>query len=121
MQAMKTLTAAAILTLAGHAMAAEVSVPQPRAGQWSSMVAILDHLDNHYLIKTGVYDDVSACSDAVQYMAGNVNKAGGFIWTNRDQSVLEFEATSDKAPNKAKVLELRCVLEPFSPELVKKY
>jgi len=92
----------------------------PQVGQWSTMVAILDNSDNHYLLKTTVNDDVEACLAQLNAVSSKVKAAGDKVWTNPGKTALSFEkeATTDVA---VKVLDLRCVREPYEAELVKKF
>ena len=91
-----------------------------RPGQWSTVIAILDNNQNHYLLKTTVNDDAEACWTKLQDVASKVKQENGLIWTNPAKSVLNYEKKSGYAEVGVKVLELRCVLEPFTPEYVKK-
>jgi len=93
----------------------------PAPGQWSTMVAIFDNSKNHYLLKTSVNDTPEQCMTALQDTATHVQAAGGMIWTDPQKTVISYEKQLGRAEREVKVLELRCVLEPFQGELVKKY
>lgn len=104
------------LSLSAHAaVTAEDLNPQP--GQWSTVIAIYDHLDNHYLLKTSVHDDLDACTARLGNHAAQIKKANGIVWTAPQHTALKFEKEPG-VENQAKVLELRCVLEPFQPERI---
>jgi len=92
----------------------------PVAGQWTSVVAILDSSNNHYLLKTSVNNTPEQCMTALQDTATHVQAAGGVIWTDPQKNVISYEKKVGYAERGSKVLELRCVLEPFAVELVKK-
>ena len=92
-----------------------------RDGQWSTIVAILDNSSNHYLLKTSVSDDPEQCLTNLSDTASKVKQAGGLIWTDPQKNVISYERKAGYAERGVKVLELRCVLEPFSGELVQKY
>ena len=103
------------------AMDATETTPSP--GQWSTVVAVLDHLNNNYLLKTSIAADPSACMTELQEIAGKVNETGGFVWVTPDKKNMSYQKESSP-PNyeyrQAKVLELRCVREPFEGELVRR-
>ena len=103
------------------AMDATESSPSP--GQWSTVVAVLDHLNNNYLLKTSIAADPAACMTELQEIAGKVNETGGFVWVTPDKKNMSYQKESSP-PNyeyrQATVLELRCVREPFEGELVRK-
>ena len=107
-------------SLAGTSAATQVT---PSSGQWSTIVAILDHLNNNYLLKTAIAADPAACMTELQGIASKVSETGGFIWVTPDKKNLSYQKESSP-PNyeykQAKVLELRCVREPFEGELVSK-
>lgn len=92
-------------------------------GQWSTIVAILDSSNNHYLLKTSIASDPAACMTELGQIATKVNETGGYIWTTPDKKNMSYQKESSP-PNyeykQAKVLELRCVREPFEGELVRK-
>lgn len=94
----------------------------PTPGQWSTVVAILDSSENHYLLKTAVADDPASCMTALNEIAGKLKETGGVVWTTPDKKNLSYEKESSP-PNyeytRSKVLELRCVREPFEGELVR--
>lgn len=96
----------------------------PSSGQWSTIVAVLDHNNNHYLLKTIVADSPATCMTELQEIAGKVNETGGVIWVTPDKKNMSYQKETSP-PNyeyrQAKVLELRCVREPFGGELVQKY
>jgi hypothetical protein len=95
----------------------------PSAGQWSTIVAILDSSNNHYLLKTTIAADPSSCMSELEEIANKVSETGGVIWTTPDKKNMSYQKESSP-PNyeykQAKVLELRCVREPFEGELVRK-
>jgi hypothetical protein len=91
---------------------------EARPGQWSTMIEIFDNSNNHYLLKTSVNDDPEACMSALQQTASQLKRDNGYVWTNRDKSVINYESKPG-AEDKVKVLQLRCVLEPFEAELTK--
>ena len=101
--------------------ATDATETTPTAGQWSTVVAIFDHLNNNYLLKTTVAADPAACLTELQEIAGKVTGTGGYVWVTPDKKNLSYEKESSP-PNyeykQAKVLELRCVREPFEGELV---
>jgi len=114
-----------ILGLASLPAMAAVNATQasPTPGQWSTIVAILDSSNNHYLLKTSIASDPAACMTELGEIATKVNEIGGYIWTTPDKKNMSYEK-EESPPNyeytKAKVLELRCVREPFEGELVRK-
>ncbi|MCB5189943.1 hypothetical protein LG198_04275 [Methylobacillus arboreus] len=112
----------ATLTMIGafsaQAYAAEdVSKLNPQPGQWSTVIAIFDHLENHYLLKTSVHDDIESCSARLQNTAEQIKKANNVVFTAPRNTKVSFEK-EEGVENEAKVLEIRCVLEPFRPERV---
>lgn len=94
----------------------------PSPGQWSTVVAILDSSNNHYLLKTNVANDPATCMTELDKIAGKVQETGGAVWTTPDKKNLSYEKETSP-PNyeytRSKVLELRCVREPFEGELVR--
>jgi hypothetical protein len=109
-----------LLISAAPAMADSLENLDARPGQWSTVIAIFDHNNNHYLLKTTVNDDPEMCWAKLEDMASKVKQENGVVWTNHAKSVINYEKKSGYAELSAKVLELRCVLEPFTPEYVKK-
>lgn len=109
-----------LLVSSGAAFAESLDNMDAKDGQWSTIIAILDNNQNHYLLKTTVNNDAEACWAKLQDVAANVKQQNGVIWTNYAKSVTNYEKKSGYAEVPAKVLELRCVLEPFAPEYVKK-
>lgn len=103
--------------------AMDATEAKPSAGQWSTVVAILDHLNNNYLLKTAIAANPAACMTELQDIAGKVNETGGYVWVTPDKKNLSYQKESSP-PNyeykRAKVLELRCVREPFEGELVRR-
>lgn len=99
------------------AMAETKLSPQP--GQWSTIVAILDNSNNHYLLKTSVHADAKTCVAALPDLAGSIQDAGGKIWTNRERNTINYEKKIGITEDNVKVEEVRCVLEPFSPEFAR--
>lgn len=93
----------------------------PKPGQWSTVVAIFDNNKNHYLLKTSVNDNLAECSDRLHRFSQNLHEANGMVWTSYAKDVVKFEATPGTTDVQVKVLDVRCVLEPYDPELVKKY
>ncbi|CAG0992522.1 hypothetical protein MTYP_02360 [Methylophilaceae bacterium] len=113
-----TLTMSLITALSASAYAAvntEKLNPQP--GQWSTVIAVYDHLDNHYLLKTSVHDDLESCTARLESHAAQIKKANGVVWTAPQHAALRFEKEPG-VENQARVLEIRCVLEPFQPERI---
>lgn len=94
-------------------------IPQlnPQPGQWSTVIAIYDHLQNHYLLKTSVHDDIASCSARLQNTAEQIKKANNVVYTAPRNTKVSF-IKEEGVENEAKVLEIRCVLEPFRPERV---
>ncbi|HSH73616.1 MAG TPA: hypothetical protein VK974_11205 [Methylophilaceae bacterium] len=107
-----------ISSIAAEAPTSESLNPSP--GQWTTVVAILDSSNNHYLLKTSVKNTPEQCMTALQDTATHVQAAGGVIWTDPQKNVISYEKKAGYAERGSKVLELRCVLEPFEAELVKK-
>lgn len=104
------------LSLSAHAAGAgEELNPQP--GQWSTVIAVYDHLDNHYLLKTSVHNDLNTCMAQLANQAREIEAANGIVWTAPQHTALKFEKEPG-VENEAKVLEMRCVLEPFQPERI---
>lgn len=103
--------------------AMDATEASPSPGQWSTIVAILDSSNNHYLLKTSIASDPAACMTELSEIATKVNEIGGYIWTTPDKKNMSYQK-EESPPNyeykKAKVLELRCVREPFEGELVRK-
>lgn len=93
----------------------------PKPGQWSTVVAIFDNNKNHYLLKTSVNDNLAECSDRLHRFSQNLHEANGMVWTSYAKDVVKFESTPGTTDVQVKVLDVRCVLEPYDPELVKKY
>lgn len=111
-------TLAMIGAFAAPAHAAEdVSQLNPQPGQWSTVIAIYDHLQNHYLLKTSVHDDIASCSARLQNTAEQIKKANNIVYTAPRNTKVSF-TKEEGVENEAKVLEIRCVLEPFQPERV---
>lgn len=103
------------------AMAADQSETfNPQPGQWSTMIAILDTSQNHYLIRTAVDDSVEACTENLQSAGKHIREANGRVWVNPAKTSLSYEKKMGYSEDGVKVLEIRCVLEPFSSELIKK-
>lgn len=112
----------ALLAISTQAFAVDISGNyNPKAGQWSTVVAIFDHNENHYLLKTSVSDNLEACMTQLDKLSADVQGANGMIWTNRQKTAVTGEATAGLTDIQAKVLEIRCVLEPTKPELLMKY
>ncbi|MCB5187604.1 hypothetical protein LG200_06235 [Methylobacillus caricis] len=112
------LTMGLITVFSAQSYAAEdVSKLNPQPGQWTTVVAIFDHLNNHYLLKTSVHDDVESCAARLENIAGQIKKANGVVFTAPRNTKLSFEK-EEGIENEAKVLEVRCVLEPFKPERI---
>ncbi len=109
-----------LLVSSGAAVAESLDNMDAKDGQWSTVIAILDHNQNHYLLKTTVNNDAETCWAKLQDVAANVKRENGVIWTNYAKSVINYEKKTAYAELSAKVLELRCVLEPFQPEYVKR-
>lgn len=116
----KVMITAGLLTLSTQVFADTSGNYNPKPGQWSTVVEIFDNSKNHYLLKTSVNDDLEACSDRLKRFSTHIHQANGMVWTNRDKSAVTFEQTAQTG-DRVKVLEVRCVLEPFQPELVKKF
>ena len=111
-----------LASLPSHA-ATDATQTSPSAGQWSTIVAILDNNNNHYLLKTSIAESPAACMTELQQIAGKVTETGGSIWTTPDKKNMSYQKESSP-PNyeykQARVLELRCVREPFEGELIQK-
>ena len=73
-----TLAMIGAFTAPAHA-AEDVSQLNPQPGQWSTVIAIYDHLQNHYLLKTSVHDDIASCSARLQNTAEQIKKAKGIF------------------------------------------
>lgn len=112
-----------LATMPSLAATMDATDASPSAGQWSTIVAILDSSNNHYLLKTTVAADPAACMSELEEIASKVSETGGVIWTTPDKKNMSYQKESSP-PNyeykQAKVLELRCVREPFEGELVSK-
>src|SRR3569832_2369764 len=104
--------------IAAPSLSYALTTLEARPGQWSTMIEIFDNSNNHYLLKTSVNDDPEASMKTLQQTASQVKQNNGFVWTNRDKSAINYEAKPG-AEDKVKVLQLRCVLEPFEAELTK--
>lgn len=110
-----------MVTLSTSAWADPVVSLDPKAGQWSTMIAILDNNQNHYLLKTSVHDDVASCLAQLHNVGEKVRDANGQVFTNFAKNAISFEAVRNDTEIGVKVLEMRCVLEPFKGELVSKF
>lgn len=119
MQAIR-LTICALLLLTTSAMADNAAPLKAGAGQWSTVLSIRDHLNNHYLLKTSVHDDAETCAAQLHKVAGKIRQAGGMVWTNHAKSTLAFDRQSGGTEIGVKVLDIRCVLEPYAAEFVNK-
>lgn len=93
----------------------------PKPGQWSTVIAIFDNNENHYLLKTSVNSDLAECSDRLHRFNQRLHAANGMVWTSYAKDVVQFESAHGIAEVQVKVLDVRCVLEPYDPELVKKF
>ena len=120
MKRINIILAAGLLGCTTAAMADTSGNYDPRPGQWSTVVAIHDNNQNHYLLKTSVNNDLVECSDRLHRFSQNLHAANGMVWTNRDKNAVTFEQTP-QTDDQVRVLDVRCVLEPYDPELVKKY
>jgi hypothetical protein len=113
----------AFLIILGLTSLPSLAATDASAGQWSTIVAILDSSNNHYLLKTTMAADPASCMSELQKIATKVSETGGVIWTTPDKKNMSYQKESSP-PNyeykQAKVLELRCVREPFEGELVRK-
>ena len=106
----------ASFTIPAFALSAAGLVVHP--GQWSTLIEIFDNSQNHYLLKTSVNDDPEACLMALQDSASQIKHTSGFVWINRDKSVVNYESKPDTS-DKVRVLQLRCALEPVETEITK--
>jgi hypothetical protein len=106
------------LVLSGSSFAESTS-PEIKPGQWSTIVAVLDNAENHYLLRTTVNDDSETCLTQLAAVGAKVREGNGIVWTNSRKSMISFEKKSGYAEVGVKVLELRCVLEPFTPGIVR--
>lgn len=121
MTRIKVMITMGFLALSTQVLAETSGNYNPQPGQWSTVIEVFDNSSNHYLLKTSVNDNLEACSSRLKNFSSNLHKANGMIWTNRDKSAVTFEQTPGQTDAQVKVLEVRCVLEPFQPELVKKF
>ncbi len=121
MTRIQAIITTAFLAISTQAFADISGNYDPKPGQWSTVVAIFDHNENHYLLKTSLNDNLEACTTRLNKLSADVQRANGMIWTNRQKTAVTGEATVGLTDIQAKVLEIRCVLEPAQPELVKKY
>ena len=79
---------------------------EAQPGQWSTMIEIFDNSQNHYLLKTTVNNDPEACMTVLQTAASKLKQENGYVWTNRDKSVINYESKPG-TEEKVKVLQLR--------------
>ncbi len=121
MTRIKVILTAGLLVFSASALADTSGNYDPKPGQWSTVVAIFDNNKNHYLLKTSVNNDLAECSDRLHRFSRNLQAANGMVWTSYAKDVVKFEATPGTTDVQVKVLDVRCVLEPYDPELVKKY
>lgn len=122
MTRIQAIITTAFLAISTQAFAADISGNyDPKPGQWSTVVAIFDHNENHYLLKTSLTDNLEECMTQLNKVSADVQQANGMIWTNRQKTAVTGEATPGLTDIQAKVLEIRCVLEPTKPELLKRY
>lgn len=115
----RTLATLAMIGICAAPVHAAEGMPQlnPQPGQWSTVIAIYDHLQNHYLLKTSVHDDIASCSAHLQNTAEQIKKANNVVYTASRNTKMSF-TKEEGVENEVKVLEIRCVLEPFKPERV---
>ncbi|WP_025869839.1 hypothetical protein [Methylobacillus glycogenes] len=110
---------AATFTLQTQA-AEELIKLDPKPGQWSTVIAIYDHNHNHYLLKTSVHDDIESCSARLQNTAEQIKKANNVVYTAPRNTKVSF-VREEGIENESKVLEIRCVLEPSSQSVSKRF
>ena len=121
MTRLQALITTIFLAVSTQALADTSGNYNPKPGQWSTVVAIFDNNKNHYLLKTSVNNDLAECSDRLHRFSQNLHAANGMVWTSYAKDVVKFESTPGTTDVQVKVLDVRCVLEPYDPELVKKY
>ena len=115
---MNRITIAMIVSLLAYA-APSFAMPTTdlvaAPGQWSSIVAIKDDSQNHYLLRTSITNDLQSCTSALNDIAPKIaqSEGGAVVYTNRDKSTLDFEATPNEAESRVRVLELKCVPGPY--------
>lgn len=115
---------AIVMILSVFALSARAEEPKqliPQPGQWSTMLGIKDPNQNNYLLRTALSSTPDACADELKNAASKITQANGVVWTNRDKNVLSYEHKPLFSEIKVRVLEMRCVLEPFKEELIKKF
>ena len=89
---MHRLLSLIILGLASiPAMALDATEATASPGQWSTIVAILDSSNNHYLLKTSTVSDPAACMTELGEIATKVSEIGGYIWTTPDKKNMRYE------------------------------
>lgn len=112
-----TIAALTLVTAFSAQVQAAEDIPKlnPQPGQWSTVVAIFDHLKNHYLLKTSVHDDAKSCAARLENIAEQIQN--NTVYTAPRNTKFSF-TKEEGVENEAKVLEIRCVLEPFQPERV---
>ncbi len=120
MTRIKVILTTGLLALSATAFADTSGNYDPKPGQWSTVIGIFDNSRNHFLLKTSVNDDLESCSNRLKNFSSSLQRANGMVWTNRDKNAVTFEKTP-QTDDRVKVLEVRCMLEPFQPELVKKF
>lgn len=121
MKRINMMLTAGLLAFATTAQADTSGNYDPKPGQWSTVIAIFDNNNNHYLLKTSVNADLTECSDRLHRFNQRLHAANGTVWTSHAKDMVRFEATPGTADVQVKVLDVRCVLEPYDPELVKKF
>lgn len=121
MTRIKVILVAGLLAFSASALADTSGNYDPKPGQWSTVVAIFDNNSNHYLLKTSVNSDLAECSDRLHRFNQRLHAANGMVWINHAKDIVRFEASPGITDMQVKVLDVRCVLEPYDPELVKKY
>lgn len=114
MKRINMMLTAGLLAFATTALADTSGNYAPKPGQWSTVVEILDNSKKHYLLRTSVNDDLEACSSRLKRFSSALQRANGMVWTNRDKNAVTFEQTP-QTDDQVRVLEVRCVLEPFNP------
>lgn len=100
-----------LLTYAAPSFAMPTVERVAQPGEWSSIILIKDDSQNHYLLRTSITGDLQSCTSALNDIAPKIaqSQGGAVVYTNRDKSTLNFEATPNEAESRVRVLEVKCV------------
>lgn len=120
MKKFSALLVSGLFVMSSQVMAEDAPAFNPKPGQWSTMVSIFDHNSNNYSMRTAVDDDLNSCSANLQRTAEEIQKNNGKVWINRRLNALTFKKEANTEVE-VQVLQVRCVLEPFKAEQIRRF